>query len=227
MIYPNKIEIVFLYLYIVYKTPMPCGSKLNVKELRVAVKAKQPNLAVSKMNKPELLDFYEGRRSKAPAIPHIDAKKTEKYTRRSLKAIAKKAAPPIPALPYELDKNAQKKYRTAVNKHRSMSDKLREYKTNIPKEGKQFNKKFGELGWGGGFGLYHLMEGATNYIRNNMPLLKKAVKGLPQEKKDELVDPVKKLASEVKELVNKYKLRDGDLRVFLKENRDSGYHHDF
>lgn len=221
---------------------MPCGSKLNVKELRVAVKAKQPNLAVSKMNKPELLDFYEGRRSKAPAIPPIDAKKTEKYTRRSLKAIAKRAAPPIPPLPYELDKNAQKKYRAAVNKHRSMSAKLREYKTKLKKEGEDFYKRWPRLGWGGGFelyingydtdrtrgwGLYHLMEFITKYIRNNMPLLKKAVKGLPEEKKNELVDPVKKLASEVKELVNKYKLPADDLSVFLDEYRDSGYHHDF
>lgn len=78
---------------------MPCGSGLNVTQLRTAVKKKQPNVAVSKLNKTQLLAFYEGRKSKAPTIPKLPKAVRDKA--KTYKATPAKAtpvkAPPIPA----------------------------------------------------------------------------------------------------------------------------------
>lgn len=48
---------------------MPCGSRINVPELRKLVKMKQPNLAVSRMTRPLLLEYYEGKVKDSPVIP--------------------------------------------------------------------------------------------------------------------------------------------------------------
>ena len=48
-----------------------CGSKMTVPQLKVAVKAKFPKLAVSKLNKPALLDYFEGRKRANPKFPKL------------------------------------------------------------------------------------------------------------------------------------------------------------
>lgn len=48
-----------------------CGSKMTVAQLKVAVKAKFPKLAVSKLNKPALLDYFEGRKRANPKFPKL------------------------------------------------------------------------------------------------------------------------------------------------------------
>ena len=48
-----------------------CGSKMTVAQLKVAVKAKFPKLAVSKLNKPALLDYLEGRKRANPKFPKL------------------------------------------------------------------------------------------------------------------------------------------------------------
>ena len=48
-----------------------CGSKMTVAQLKVAVKAKFPKLAVSKLNKPALLDYLEGRKQANPKFPKL------------------------------------------------------------------------------------------------------------------------------------------------------------
>lgn len=72
---------------------MPCGSGMTVAQLRIAVKAKQPNVAVSKLNKPALLAFYEGRKKNAPKIP----KMTKAVKAKGATLSKAKKAPPIPA----------------------------------------------------------------------------------------------------------------------------------
>lgn len=48
-----------------------CGSKMTVAQLKVAVKAKFPKLAVSKLNKTTLLDYLEGRKRANPKFPKL------------------------------------------------------------------------------------------------------------------------------------------------------------
>mgnify|MGYP003675882187 CR=1 FL=1 len=48
-----------------------CGSKMTVAQLKVAVKAKFPKLAVSKLNKPALLDYLEGRKRANPKFAKL------------------------------------------------------------------------------------------------------------------------------------------------------------
>jgi hypothetical protein len=72
---------------------MPCGSGMTVAQLRVAVKKKQPNVAVSKLTKPALLAFYEGRKKSAPTIP----KMTKAVKAKGATLSKAKKAPPIPA----------------------------------------------------------------------------------------------------------------------------------
>lgn len=73
---------------------MPCGSGMTVAQLKVAVKKKQPNVAVSKLTKPALLAFYEGRKKSAPTIPKMTKAVKAKVTGYSK---PKAKAPPIPA----------------------------------------------------------------------------------------------------------------------------------
>jgi hypothetical protein len=48
-----------------------CGSKMTVAQLKVAVKEKFPKLAVSKLNKSALLDYFEGRKRPNPKFPKL------------------------------------------------------------------------------------------------------------------------------------------------------------
>ena len=86
---------------------MVCGSGMNVAQLRAAVKKKQPNLAVSRLNKPALLAFYEGRKKSNPVIPKSGPVLVKKLTAKANKSIASKApkippplkAPKLPPMP--------------------------------------------------------------------------------------------------------------------------------
>ncbi len=82
----------------------PCGSRMNVAQLRVAVKAKQPNLAVSRLNKTQLLDFYEGKKKMNPVIPKSGPALVKSLTAKSKAAMAsgKKAPPKAPKIPAPL-----------------------------------------------------------------------------------------------------------------------------
>lgn len=82
----------------------PCGSRMTVAQLRVAVKAKQPNLAVSRLNKTELLDFYEGKKKMNPKIPKSGPALIKNLTAKSKAAMAssKKAPPKAPKIPSPL-----------------------------------------------------------------------------------------------------------------------------
>lgn len=85
---------------------MSCGKPCNPKnvcakhtvpELRKLVKEKQPNLAVSRMNKSQLLAFHNGSTRNAPVIPKGGKETMKVLKKKSLKAIAdKKKAPPVP-----------------------------------------------------------------------------------------------------------------------------------
>jgi len=44
--------------------PRNCGSRLTVPELKKEVKKLHPNMAVSKLNRPALLDLYEAKKKK-------------------------------------------------------------------------------------------------------------------------------------------------------------------
>ena len=82
----------------------PCGSRMTVAQLRVAVKAKQPNLAVSRLNKTQLLDFYEGKKKMNPVIPKSGPALVKNLTAKSKSAMAsgKKASPKAPKIPAPL-----------------------------------------------------------------------------------------------------------------------------
>ena len=82
----------------------PCGSRMTVAQLRVAVKAKQPNLAVSRLNKTDLLDFYEGKKKMNPVIPKSGPALVKSLTAKSKAAMAsgKKAPPKAPKIPAPL-----------------------------------------------------------------------------------------------------------------------------
>tara|TARA_R110002074_G_scaffold194563_1_gene360632 strand:+ start:35 stop:802 length:768 start_codon:yes stop_codon:yes gene_type:complete len=77
---------------------------MTVAQLRVAVKAKQPNLAVSRLNKNQLLDFYEGKKKMNPVIPKSGPALVKSLTAKSKAAMAsgKKAPPKAPKIPAPL-----------------------------------------------------------------------------------------------------------------------------
>jgi predicted nucleic acid-binding Zn-ribbon protein len=80
-----------------------CGSRLTVPELKKEVKKLHPNMAVSKLNRPALLDLYEAKKKKKE-LSSID--KDIKNEKKKIKDLDEQ----IKALKDEKKEKRRKKY---------------------------------------------------------------------------------------------------------------------